>query len=448
VTTGFGRLANVRISREDLGALQRNLILSHVAGVGDALPPDVVRATMLLRANVLLKETSGVRPALAERLVALLNAGIHPVVPEQGSVGASGDLAPLAHIAYALLGEGDVDVGGAGKAARRTSARDALAAARIEPVVLEAKEGIAFINGTQAQSAMLALLVHDADRLWRNAHAAAAMSLEALRGTPDPFDARVQAVRAHAGQVASASLLRELLAGSEIRESHRTNDPRVQDAYSLRCTPQVLGASADALEFARRVITVEMNAATDNPLVLGTDIVSGGNFHGQPVAQALDFLAIALTTLAGISERRLDRLMNPDLSHGLPPFLTANAGLQSGLMMVQVTAAALTAECRTLSTPASVQSISTEANQEDFVPMGMTAATKARRVLANARRVVACELIAAAQGVEFHRPLKAGAGVERAVTRIRTVVPPLTADRPQTPDIERVATLIAEEALA
>ena len=443
VTTGFGRLANVRISRADLGALQRNLILSHVAGVGDPLSTDVVRATMLLRANVLLKETSGVRPALAERLVALLNAGIHPIVPEQGSVGASGDLAPLAHIAYALLGEGDVDVGG-----RRAPAGEALKRAGIDPIVLEAKEGIAFINGTQAQSAMLALLVHDSDRLWRNAHAAAAMSLEALRGTPDPFDARVHAVRAHEGQAASARLLRDLLVGSEIRESHRTNDPRVQDAYSLRCTPQVLGATADALEFARRVVTVEMNSATDNPLVLGDDIVSGGNFHGQPVAQALDFLAIGLTTLAGISERRLDRLMNPDLSHGLPPFLTANAGLQSGLMMVQVTAAALTAECRTLSTPASVQSIPTEANQEDFVPMGMTAATKARRVLSNARRVVACELIAAAQGVEFHRPLKAGTGVERAWSRVRSAVPPLTADRPQTPDIERVALLLAEEALA
>jgi histidine ammonia-lyase len=448
VNTGFGRLANVRIPPDQLAALQRNLILSHVAGVGDPLPSDVVRATMLLRANVLLKATSGVRLVLAERLLALLNAGIHPVVPEQGSVGASGDLAPLAHIALALLGEGDVDVAPLATAPRRMSASDALRAAGIAPVVLEAKEGIAFINGTQAQSASLALMVHDAERLWRNAHAAAAMSLEALRGTPDPFDPRIQAVRAHPGQVASAALLRDLLGGSGIRESHRTNDPRVQDAYSLRCTPQVLGAVADALQFARGVMTVEINAATDNPLVLGDDIVSGGNFHGQPVAQALDFLAIALTTLAGLAERRLDRLMNPDLSYGLPPFLTANAGLQSGLMMVQVTAAALTAECRTLSTPASVQSISTEANQEDFVPMGMTAANKCRRVLASARRVVACELIAAAQGVEYHRPLKAGAGVERALARVRHGVLPLTVDRPQTPDIEWTARLLADESLA
>jgi histidine ammonia-lyase len=448
VTTGFGRLASVRIPPDQLLQLQRNLILSHVAGVGDPLPVDVVRAIMLLRANVLLKPTSGVRAVLAERLVALLNAGIHPVVPEQGSVGASGDLAPLSHVALALLGEGEVDVAGPDGTSRRSSAAEALQAAGIAPVVLEAKEGIAFINGTQAQSALLALLVHDARRLWRNAHVAAAMSLEALRGTPDPFDARVHAVRPHPGQAASAALLRDLLQGSEIRESHRENDPRVQDAYSLRCTPQVLGAVADAIEFAGRVIDVELNAATDNPLVLGDEILSGGNFHGQPVAQALDFVAIALTTLAGIAERRLDRLMNPDLSHGLPAFLTANAGLQSGLMMVQVTAAALTAECRTLCTPASVQSISTEANQEDFVPMGMVAGTKARRVLLNARRVVACELIAAAQGVEYHRPLKAGRGVERGLKAVRALVPSLTADRPQTPDIERVTAFLAGEALA
>ncbi|MBI4420060.1 MAG: histidine ammonia-lyase [Gemmatimonadetes bacterium] len=434
VNTGFGKLANVRIPPADLKRLQRNLIVSHVAGVGDPLPAEVVRALMLLRANVLLKPTSGVRPVLAERLVSLLNARIHPLVPEQGSVGASGDLAPLSHVALALIGEGDV--------------ADAMRTAGIEPVELEAKEGIAFINGTQAQSAMLALLVHDARNLWHSAHGAAAASLEALRGTPDPFDERLHRVRPHPGQAKSAAALRDLLAHSQIRESHRLNDPRVQDAYSLRCTPQVLGPVWDTIEFAGRVIDVELNAATDNPLVIDGAIHSGGNFHGQAVALVLDFLAIALTTLAGISERRIERLVNPDLSQGLPAFLTPRAGLQSGLMMIQITAASLVGECRTLSTPASVQSIPTDANQEDFVPMGMAAAAKARRILANAQRVVAAELICAAQGLEFLKPLHPGPGVERVYQRVRALVPPLEDDRPLTPDLERVAAVLAREAIA
>ncbi|HXV87270.1 MAG TPA: histidine ammonia-lyase, partial [Gemmatimonadales bacterium] len=371
VNTGFGKLASVRIPADRLLELQRNLILSHCAGVGPPLPLPVVRAVMLLRANVLLKETSGVRPVLAERLTQMLNAGVHPVVPEQGSVGASGDLAPLSHVALALLGEGQADVaGGPEETARRTPARDALVRAGLTPVELEAKEGLAFINGTQAQTAMLTLLLHDARILWRSAHAAAAMSLEALRGTPVPFDERIHLARPHPGQRASAALMRDLLAGSEIRESHREHDPRVQDAYSLRCVPQVLGAAADVVDFAGRVAEVELNAATDNPLVFGEDMLSGGNFHGQPVALALDMLAMALTTVAGIAERRIEALVNPDLSQGLPAFLTAQAGLQSGFMMVQVTAAALVAECRTWCTPASVQSIPTDANQEDYVPMG------------------------------------------------------------------------------
>src|SRR5574341_126249 len=447
LNTGFGKLASVRVPRNQLLQLQRNLILSHVAGVGPPLPADVVRALMLLRANVLLKETSGVRPLLAERLAAMINAGIHPIVPEQGSVGASGDLAPLSHVALALIGEGDVNVSRNGtREAGSVPAAAALQQAGIEAVVLEAKEGLAFINGTQAQSAMLALLVADARSLWRTAHGAAAMSLEALRGTPVAFDERLHAARPHPGQVASAKLLRELLQDSEIRESHRINDPRVQDAYSLRCTPQVLGAVYDALEFAAQIVDIELNAATDNPLVLGSDIVSGGNFHGQPVALALDVLTIALTTLAGIAERRVESMLNPDLSQGLPPFLTPKAGLQSGFMMAQVTAAGLVAESRSLCTAASVQSIPTDANQEDYVPMGMAAAMKARRVLGNAQRVVAIELICGAQGIEFLKPLKPGRGVARVCGRVRDLVPPLTDDRPLTPDIERVAAMLAEEA--
>jgi len=448
VNTGFGKLASVRVPRDQLLQLQRNLILSHAAGVGPALPVDVVRALMLLRANVLLKETSGVRPALAERLAAMLNARIHPIVPEQGSVGASGDLAPLSHVAMALIGEGEVQVAGDGKReGGNVPAAAALERAGIEPVVLEPKEGLAFINGTQAQSAILALLVADARSLWRSAHGAAAMSLEALRGTPVAFDERLHAARPHPGQVASAKLLRELLQDSEIRESHRTNDPRVQDAYSLRCTPQVLGAVSDAIEFAARIVDVELNAATDNPLVLGSEIVSGGNFHGQPVALALDVLTIALTTLAGIAERRVESMLNPDLSQGLPPFLTPRAGLQSGLMMAQVTAAGLVAEARSLCGAASVQSIPTDANQEDYVPMGMAAAMKARRVLGDAQRVVAIELICAAQGLEFLRPLKPGRGVVRVYDQVRELVAPLTDDRPLTPDIERVAAVLAAEAI-
>jgi histidine ammonia-lyase len=313
--------------------------------------------------------------------------------------------------------------------------------------VFEAKEGLAFINGTQVQTAMLALCVHDAQNLWRTAIGGAAMSLEALLGTPVPFDQRIHDARPHNGQQRAAALLRELLDGSQLRESHRDDDPRVQDAYSLRCTPQVLGAVADAIAYCEQTLDVELNASTDNPLVFGDDVLSGGNFHGQPVALALDMLGIAVTTLAGIAERRLDRLMNPELSQGLPAFLTRNPGLNSGLMMVQITAAALAAECRTLSNPASVQSIPTDAHQEDFVPMGMTAAWKARRILGNAQRVVASELIAAAQGLEFRKPLTPGEGVARLYGRVRELVPALEADRPVAPDVERVAGRLTQEAL-
>src|SRR5688500_10786463 len=421
INTGFGKLANVRIAPEQLYRLQVNLIRSHAAGSDAPLPPDVLRAMMLLRANVLLR------------------SGLLPWVPEQGSVGASGDLAPLAHLALVLMGEGQVQ----GPDGRREEAAPALKRAGLAPFRFAPKEGLSFINGTQAQTALLSLLVHRAEVLWRSAVGAAAMSLEALRGTPTPLDARIHDHRPHRGQQRAAALMRSLLEQSEIRESHREGDPRVQDAYSLRCTPQVLGAVYEAIGFARGVAEIELNASTDNPLVLGEgEVLSGGNFHGQPVAQALDFLAIALTSLQALSERRIERLVNPDLSQGLPAFLTRDPGLSSGHMMVQITAASLVAESRTLAYPASIGSIPTDANQEDFVPMGMAAASKARRILANAECVVGAEFLCAAQGLEFLRPLRAGGGVEALYRRIREMpdpVAPLGEDRPPAPDLERLA---------
>jgi histidine ammonia-lyase len=444
INTGFGKLANVRVAPDQLDQLQANLIRSHSAGVGDPLPAAVVRGVMLLRANVLLRPTSGVRPELVDALVALLNAGVVPLVPEQGSVGASGDLAPLSHIALALMGEGEVlNAGGA------AAAGEALHAAGLTPFRFAPKEGLAFINGTQAQTALLALLVHDARVLWRTAVGAAAMSLEALRGTPAPLDPRIHAARPHRGQIETADLMRALLADSEIRESHREGDPRVQDAYSLRCAPQVLGAVSDAIRFAEHTVSVELNASTDNPLVFDNgDVISGGNFHGQPVAQALDLLAMTLTTLQVIAERRVERLVNPDLSQGLPAFLTRDPGLSSGFMMVQITAASLVAESRALAMPASIGSIPTDANQEDFVPMGMAAAWKAQRILSNAQRVVASELLCAAQGLEFRCPLKAGVGVEDAHALVRERVAPLREDRILGPDLDALTELIHEGGLA
>src|SRR5437016_4494017 len=315
----------------------------------------------------------------------------------------------------------------------------AVQAGGLQPIALEAKEGLAFVNGTQAQTGVAALVVHDAWVLWRTAHAAAAMSLEATRGTPEPFDPRIHEARPHRFQQRSAALLRELLADSEIRESHRDNDPRVQDAYSIRCSPQVLGAVGEGMAFAEQLVAVELNAATDNPLVFDDAVLSGGNFHGQPVALALDVLGIVLATLAGIAERRIERIVNPDLSSGLPPFLARDPGVESAFMTPQITAAALVADCRVLATPASVQSVPTEGNQEDVVPMGMTAAWKAERILANAARIVAIELLAAAQGLEYLKPLKPGRGVARTLAAVRRLVPPLASDRPLSGDIERIA---------
>jgi histidine ammonia-lyase len=452
INTGFGKLANVRIAAGQLDQLQVNLIRSHAAGVGAPLSAEIVRAAMLLRANVLLRPTSGVRPALVEALVTMFNAGIVPLVPEQGSVGASGDLAPLSHIAMALIGEGEVLTLGRAAEPPGRPAAEALKEAGLAPFKFAPKEGLSFINGTQAQTALLALLVDESETLWRTAVAAAAMSLEALRGTPTPLDPRIHEARPHPGQLRSAELMRELLAHSEIRESHRENDDRVQDAYSLRCSPQVLGAVADAIRFARGVAEIELNASTDNPLVFDNgDVLSGGNFHGQPVAQALDFLGIALTTLQAIAERRVERLVNPELSQGLPAFLTGDPGLSSGFMMVQITAASLVAESRTLTMPASVGSIPTDANQEDFVPMGMGAAVKTRRILANARRVIAAELLCGAQGLDLLLPLKPGKGVGELYRKVRDTgaggVARLVEDRPPSPDLERLATLIARGSL-
>jgi len=450
VTTGFGKLSDFAIPHDQLAQLQVNLVRSHAAGVGPRLPAREVRAMMLLRANVLAKGYSGARPDLAELLCGMLNVGLYPSVPEQGSVGASGDLAPLAHLALSLLGEGELNYAeGAGRASssagtrRSGPAADVLRAHGLEPVVLGPKEGLALINGTQAHTAVAALALAEAKRYWETAHVAGAASLEALLGTPAAFDARIHAARGQRGQMESAAKLLALLAGSEIRESHRENDARVQDAYALRCMPQVHGPVLDALRFAESLIAAELNAATDNPLVFddGT-MLSGGNFHGQAVAMALDVLAIAMTNLATMSERRIDRLVHPDLNEGLPPFLTPTAGVSSGFMMAQVTAAAITSECKVLAHPASVDTIPTDGNKEDVVPMAMGAATKLRRVLHNVRHVLAIELMSAAQGLESRRPLRGGVGVEKAYATVRSVVPALVADRVLGPDIEALADLV------
>ncbi|HEU4641790.1 MAG TPA: histidine ammonia-lyase [Gemmatimonadaceae bacterium] len=435
VTTGFGKLSEVAIPPDRLAELQVNLVRSHAAGVGPLLPVREVRAMMLLRANVIAKGYSGARAELVDLLAGMLNAGLHPPVPEQGSVGASGDLAPLAHLALALIGEGELRRDG-----RMGPAAEMLRAAGLAPVVLDPKEGITLINGTQAHTAVAALALGDALRLWRTAHVAGAMSLEGLMGTPVAFDERIQEARGQVGQRSSAALLRTLLADSEIRESHRYHDPRVQDAYALRCMPQVHGPALDALRFAEGMIAREVNAATDNPLVLGPDeILSGGNFHGQAVAMALDVMAIALTNLATISERRIDRLVHPDLNQGLPPFLTRDAGVSSGFMMAQVTAASLASECKVLSHPASVDTIPTDGNKEDVVPMAMGAAWKLRRVVGNVRHILAIELMCASQAVECRAPLRPATLVGRALAVVRRQVPPLERDRVLSGDIAALA---------
>jgi histidine ammonia-lyase len=431
INTGFGSLSDVRIPRDQLAALQLNLIRSHAAGVGEPLPATAVRATMALRANVLAKGFSGAREATLDALIDALNAGVHPRIPSRGSVGASGDLAPLAHLALVLVGEGEV--------LDRT-----LADAGLQPLQLDAKEGLALINGTQPSTAVLALAWHEAMRLADAADVAAAMSLDALRGSAKPFDPRIHEARPYDGQRTSARRIAALLKDSAINASHATCG-RVQDAYCLRCAAQVHGAARDALAFVEKTLTIEANAGTDNPMVFAeqSEIVSGGNFHGAPVAIAADLLAIAVTHFATISERRADRLLDSKVS-GLPPFLTEHSGLHSGLMMAQVTAAALASELKSLAHPASVDTIPTSAGKEDHVSMSMGAALKAARAVEMAQQVVAIELLCASQGIDLLRPLTSSPALEKVHATIRAGVPRLADDRAPAPDIARLASYISD----
>ncbi len=439
VNTGFGNLANVRIADADLEVLQERLVLSHAAGVGEPLPDAAVRGMLLLRANTLAKGHSGVRPLLIDKLLALLNHDLLPEVPSRGSVGASGDLAPLAHLALPLLGRGQVR-----RAGRFVPSSEALRDAGLTPVRLAPREGLGLVNGTQAMTSLLALAVLESRRLVRIADLVGALSTEALRGTDAAFDPRIHAVRPHPGQIASARNLRGLMQGSGIRDSHRSGDKRVQDPYSLRCMPQVHGAVRDTLDDVERRLLIEMNSATDNPLVFAADdeALSGGNFHGEPMALAADFLAIALAELGSISERRTEKLTNDTFS-GLPPFLVANAGLNSGFMMAQVTAAALVSENKVLAHPASVDSIPTSADKEDHVSMGMWAALKCRQVVANVRQILAIELLAAAQGVDLLRPLGSSVRLEAVHHWVRESVAAWDEDREMAPDLAAAERLLA-----
>src|SRR3954451_1707340 len=439
-TTGFGKLSDVAIPPERLAELQVNLVRSHASGVGDRLPEAEVRAMMLLRANVIAKGYSGARPDLVEILLAMLNADVYPPIPEQGSVGASGDLAPLAHLALSLIGEGTLI-----KGKREAPAAEILAEIGAKPVTLGPKEGITLINGTQTHTGVALIALVHARALWRTAHVAGAMSLEALLGTPVAFDERIHEARGQKGQSRSAALLRDLLADSELRESHRHGDPRVQDPYALRCMPQVHGPVLDALDWIDEAVSRELNAATDNPLVFENgETLSGGNFHGLTVAMALDFLAIVMTHLATMAERRIDRLVHPDLNQGLPPFLTPDAGVNSGFMMAQVSAAALASECKVLSHPASVDTIPTDGSKEDVVPMAMGAAWKARRVLRNLENILAIELMCGAQGIDCRAPLRPGRGVRAAHQRVREIVPKLEGDRVLSTDIAALMNAVSE----
>lgn len=444
LTTGFGALSDVIVPPDRIRELQVNLIRSHAAGIGEPLSEAEVRAVTLLRANVLALGHSGVRPVVIELLAELLNRRIHPVIPARGSVGASGDLAPLSHLALVLLGEGEAFYEG-----ERLPGGEALRRAGLEPLTLEAKEGLALNNGTQVMTGVGILALLAAERAVETAEVAGAMSLEAMRGTPDAFDPLIQSVRPHSGQAESAARLRALLRDSEIRESHRYADPRVQDAYSLRCMPQVHGAARQGLAYVRQVLETEANSATDNPLIFPDEekVLSGGNFHGQIVAQALDLIAMVCADLASISERRLARLVDPQLS-GLPAFLTSEPGVSSGMMLVQIAAAALTSELKQKAAPASIDSIPTDANKEDHVSMGMGAALKAREAVVLLESVLALELLAAAQGLEFLKPLRPGAGVEEAYELIRSVVPPLGRDRVLAPDIAAVEELVRDRRFA
>src|SRR5215216_4635640 len=439
VNTGFGKLSDVSIDRGDLIQLQLNLVRSHSCGLGEPLSEPEARAMLLLRANVLASGFSGARPLVIETLIAMLEKGLTPIIPEKGSVGASGDLAPLAHLALAAIGEGELFYTG-----ERLPAVTALERAHVAPLQLEVKEGLALLNGTQAMGAVGALALYRAERLVRLADVAGAMTLEALKGTPVAFDERIHAARPHPGQLAVAAHLRQLLQDSEIRKSHLVNDPRVQDAYSLRCMPQVHGAIRTALSHARQVVEIESGSATDNPLVFSEtgEVLSGGNFHGAPLALVFDYAAIALTDLMSITERRIDRLVNPDANEGLPPFLTAKPGISSGFMMLQVTAAALLNEARVMAHPASIDNVPTDGGKEDHVSMGMTAAVKLRGILENAEYMLAIELLAAAEGLEHRHPLAPGRGVKQAYEIVRRSVSPLIEDRSMSGDIENLTAAI------
>jgi histidine ammonia-lyase len=457
INTGFGKLASVRISAEQVQQLQINLVRSHACGVGEPLSEPETRAMMLLRANALAKGFSGIRPQVVDTLCKMLNAKVHPLIPSQGSVGASGDLAPLAHLAQVVIGEGRATYDG-----KIVDGATALQRAGIGPVALEAKEGLSLLNGTQGMLALLSLALLEADALVNAADIAASLSLDALRGSPGAFDPRIMQARAYPGAAITAKNLARLNEGSQIRESHRSNakDPRVQDAYSLRCTPQVHGAVRDSLAQARAIAEVELNSATDNPLVFAAassstepsdeaassngDIVSGGNFHGQPLAMAADQVAIALATLGGISERRIEQMTNP-LTSMLPAFLTPEPGLNSGFMIAQVTAAALTSENKALATPHSVDSISTSGNQEDYVSMGMSGARRLARMLTNLRHTIAIELLCACQGIDLLAPLHTGTLAQKAYAAVRAKSPKLTNDRPLAPDIEVISSLISND---
>jgi len=436
VSTGFGKLSDVRIPRSELAALQLNLVRSHACGIGNPLSEPEVRAMMLLRANVLALGFSGIRLEIIEMLCELLNHHVCPVIPEKGSVGASGDLAPLAHLALSLIGEGEASFEG-----ERVESREALRRAGLEPQRLEAKEGLALLNGTQAMHAVGGLALLRAKRLAGVADTAGAMSLEALKGTPAAFDLRLQEARPHPGQKAVAKHLLSILEASEIRQSHVEDDLRIQDAYSLRCMPQVHGAVRGALLHCEDVLLIESASATDNPLVFSEsgDVISGGNFHGAPLALAMDYAAIALTDLMSISERRIERLVNPDMNEGLPAFLARQPGMQSGFMIAHVAAAALLNEAKVLAHPSSIDNVPTSGGKEDHVSMGMTGALKFRAIVDLAENLLAIELLASAEGLEHRRPLKAGIGVERAFTALRKVAQPLTEDRSLSGDIARVA---------
>ena len=456
VTTGFGEFSNVNIPFDKIEELQHNLITSHAAGTGEPLPAEVVRAMMILRMNALAKGFSGIRPETVGFIAKFFNAGLVPVIPSQGSVGSSGDLVQLAHLVLTMMGKGKVifdfrfPIGNFGTAIENWKLKIENSAAamkkhRLNPLTLSAKEGLALINGTQMMTAYAALIAYRAKQLCTLADVAAAMSVEALKGSDTPFDERIHQLRPFKGQREAAKNLRILLHGSEIRESHRHNDQRVQDAYSLRCAPQVHGASRDALEYVEKIVSVEINSANDNPLIFPDERqhLEGGNFHGQPIALAMDFAAIALSELANISDRRVERMVNGSLS-GLPRFLTRDGGLNSGLMIAQYTAASLVSENKVLAHPASVDSIPTSANQEDHNSMGSISSQKCWRVLRNAQTVIAIELLCAAQAIDFHAPLQCGKGTGAAHKTIRASIPHLTRDRVLYNDIQKALKLVLD----